>query len=210
VPLHGLSRPYKDFSYKHAAEDLKSILDTEHIDRVLLVGMSMGGYPSQMFGDLFPDRVDGFVALDTSPFGLDYYSASDLRWLKRVPGMAKMFPDQFLRKSMAKSVSQTSYSYNRMMSMLRPSSKQEIIEQLAVAYEQFPHENKDVHFTFPVLILLGDDDTTGKVSEYCRAWSNATGYPVHMIKNARHFSNGDNPEQVNAEIQKFADAVYAH
>ena len=93
--------------------------------------------------------------------------------------------------------------------MLRPSSKQEIIEQLAVAYEQFPHENKDVHFTFPVLILLGDDDTTGKVSEYCRAWSNATGYPVHMIKNARHFSNGDNPEQVNAEIQKFADAVYA-
>jgi hypothetical protein len=33
VPLHGLSRPYKDFTYHNAAIDLKSILDTEGIEK---------------------------------------------------------------------------------------------------------------------------------------------------------------------------------
>ncbi len=34
-------------------------------------------------------------------------------------------------------------------------------------------------------------------------WSKKTGYPLHSIKDAAHFSNGDNPEQVNKEIDQF-------
>ncbi len=48
------------------------------------------------------------------------------------------------------------------MSMLKPLSKAEIIEQMRVAYEYFPMENKDVDFQFPVLILVGRKDSTGK------------------------------------------------
>lgn len=29
------------------------------------------------------------------------------------------------------------------------------------------------------------------------------GYSLHYIKDAKHFSNGDNPEQVNSEIALF-------
>ena len=49
VPMHGLSVPYNDFSYENTARDLHQILEQEHIEKVCLVGMSMGGYPSQMF-----------------------------------------------------------------------------------------------------------------------------------------------------------------
>ncbi|MCI1967459.1 alpha/beta hydrolase [Clostridium luticellarii] len=28
-------------------------------------------------------------------------------------------------------------------------------------------------------------------------------YPLHIISNASHFPNGDNPGQVNSEIQEF-------
>ncbi|HHU83443.1 MAG TPA: alpha/beta hydrolase, partial [Firmicutes bacterium] len=71
VPLQGESRPYKDFSYKNCATELKEILDTENISQVILVGMSMGGYPSQEFAVQYPDRVIAFIALDTTPFGLN-------------------------------------------------------------------------------------------------------------------------------------------
>lgn len=203
VPLHGLSRPYQDFSYYQTATELKTILEKERIEKVILVGMSMGGYPSQEFASRYPDMVEGFIALDTTPFGMKYYSKSDLWWLKQVAPIAKWFTDGMLRKSMAKSVSKTKYSYKKMMEMLQPFTKAQIIEQMNIAYGEFAKENKEVSFTFPVLILLGDSDTTGKVKLYNEKWSKITGYPLHIIRNAAHFSNGDNPKQVNMEIETF-------
>jgi pimeloyl-ACP methyl ester carboxylesterase len=203
VPLHGLSRPYQNFSYENTAKDLKNILNKENIQKVILVGMSMGGYPSQEFAYHYPENVDRMVMLDTTPFGLKYYSKSDLWWLKQVAPLGKRFPNNMLRKSMAKSVSKTNYSYQKMIEMLKPLSKTEIIEQMDIAYGKFAKENKDVQFNFPILLLLGEYDTTGKVKQYNQAWAKATNYPLHIIKHAAHFSNGDNPEQVNLEIENF-------
>ena len=205
VPMHGLSRPYQNFSYADTAEILHSILRKEKIEKTVLVGMSMGGYPSQHFAARYPDMVSGFVALDTTPLGLQYYSVSDLWWLKQAAPMAKWFPAGILRWSMAWSVSKTEYSYKKMMAMLKPLSKAEIIEQMRIAYEYFPRENREVHFGFPVLILVGEKDSTGKVRTYCREWAGQTGYPLHFIQGAKHFSNGDNPEQVNREIENFIE-----
>ena len=64
----------------------------------------------------------------------------------------------------------------------------------------------DIDLKCPVLILLGDKDKTGKVKQYCMAWSEDKGYPLHIVKNAAHFSNGDNAEQVNSEIESFIEA----
>ncbi|MFA9462866.1 MAG: alpha/beta fold hydrolase [Velocimicrobium sp.] len=203
VPLHGLSRPYQNFYYEQTAKELKSILTREKIKKVILVGMSMGGYASQEFAYHYPEIVGGMVMLDTTPFGLAYYSKSDLWWLKQVAPIGKCFTDNMLRKSMAKSVSKTEYSYKKMIEMLEPLSKSEIIQQMDIAYGKFAKENKDVQFDFPVLLLLGDSDSTGKVKQYNKAWAKTTGYPLHIIKHAAHFSNGDNPEQVNLEIENF-------
>jgi pimeloyl-ACP methyl ester carboxylesterase len=203
VPLHGRSRPYQDFSYRHCAEDLLGILDRESIPKTILVGMSMGGYPSQAFAARWPERVEGFVALDTTPFGLGYYSRSDIWWLKHVAPLAKLYPDKILRRSMAKSVSRTKYARDKMTEMLAPHTREQIIEQMDIAYGGFIRENRDVSFSFPVLILVGEFDRTGKVRRYCEAWSEKEGYPLHIIRNAAHFSNADNPEQVNDEIRDF-------
>lgn len=203
VPLHGESRQYKNFSFQNTAKELKSILAAEHIDKVVLIGMSMGGYPSQEFAAQYPDMVLGFIALDTTPYGLDYYSRSDKWWLRRVERIAGLIPDTILRKAMSKSVSRTPYARRLMMKMLQPLSKAEICEQMGVAYAGFLKENRDVRFDFPVLILLGEYDTTGKIKRYCHAWSEKEGYPLHIIKNAAHFSNADNPVQVNEEIDCF-------
>jgi pimeloyl-ACP methyl ester carboxylesterase len=203
VPLHGRSRPYADFSYRYCAEDLLAILDRERIPKVILVGMSMGGYPSQEFASLWPERVAGFVAVDTTPFGLPYYSRSDIWWLKRVALLAKLYPDKILRERMAQSVSRTPYAYGKMIEMLKPHTKEQIIEQMDIAYGGFIRENRDLAFSFPVLILVGEFDRTGKVRQYCEAWAEKEGYSLHIIEGAAHFSNADNPDQVNIEIQTF-------
>ena len=203
VPLHGEYRPYTNFSYENTAIELKSILDTENIQQVILVGMSMGGYPSQEFAIQYPDKVSGFIALDTTPFGLSYYSTSDRWWLKQVGPIAKWFTDKMLRNSMAKSVSKTQYAHDMMLKMLEPLSKADIVEQMDIAYGRFFDRKESVHFNFPVLILVGEFDKTGKVKQYCEAWSKKEGYPLHIIKGAAHFSNADNYDDVNKEISDF-------
>jgi len=201
--MHGFSMPYHYFSYENTARDLNRILEQEHIEEVCLVGMSMGGYPSQMFAHLYPEKVQCFIGVDTTPFGTAYCSKSDLWWLSKVKPMANWFTDKMLRKSMAKSISVTEYSYNKMIEILALLSKKQIIEQVDIAYGKFAQENRDLHLTCPVLILLGDKDKTGKVKQYCIAWAEKTGYPLHIIEDAAHFANGDNAKQVNSEIEKF-------
>ena len=203
VPLHGKSRPYTDFSYENNAAELKSILQAESMNQVILVGMSNGGYTSQEFAFRYPEKVKGFVAIDTTPFGLKYYSKMD-KWLfSMFAPLMKLFPDKTLRHMMAKSVSKTPYAYNLMKSMQAQLSKAEIINLADLAYSCLMKENKDVDFAFPVLILLGEDDKALKVDQYCDMWSKETGYPLKIIKNAAHFSNADNYNDVNSEIRNF-------
>lgn len=208
VPLHGLSHPYFNFSYDNVAEELNRILETENIHKVILVGMSMGGYLSQEFAYKYPQKVLGFVALDTTPFGLSYYTKSDMWLLNKVNIISKCFPESYLKEIMAKSVSRTQYSYDMMKKMTENSTKRELVEQMNIAYKTFINENKDVHYVFPVLILVGEYDKTGNVKKYCKRWSEKEGYPIHIIKNAAHFSNGDNYEQVNYEIDNFIKGLY--
>ncbi|MBU3188486.1 alpha/beta hydrolase [Clostridium bowmanii] len=203
VPLHGKSRPYTNFSYENTAVELKLILDAENIKQVILVGMSMGGYPSQEFGIRYPDKVSAFIALDTTPLGLSYYSALDRWCLKLVEPMAKLFTNKMLRNSMAKSVSKTQYAYDMIIKMLEPLSKAEIVKQMGIAYGRVFDRKESIHFDFPVLILLGEYDKTAKVKQYCEAWSKKEGYPLHIIKGASHFSNADNYDDVNKEISNF-------
>ncbi len=207
VPRHGRSRPYSNFTYHETAVALNAILEKENIPAAVLAGMSMGGYPCQFFADIYPEKVLGFIGIDTTPLGKEYYSRSDIFWLEQVEWMAACFPGKLLKYSMAKSVSVSDFSYNKMMEMMSKSSSKEISRQMGIAYGQFIKENKDIEFNFPFIILVGDKDSTGKVKYYCEKWHEKTGRPLYYIKNARHFSNGDNPRQVNGIIDDFIKSL---
>ena len=203
LPLHGKSQPYEDYSSEHCAEDLLAILDRESFGKALLVGMSMGGYPCQMFAHLYPERTLGFIGVDTSPFGLSYYSKSDIWLLRYGVFMSNLFTEKYLIQAMVENTSGTDFSQNTMLRILQESGKRRILEQMKIIYGQFVRENCDMVLTCPVVLLLGEQDKTGKVTAYCKAWSEKEGYPLIIVPGAKHFSNGDNPSFVNAEIEKF-------
>ncbi|MDD7793383.1 alpha/beta fold hydrolase [Clostridium sp. 'White wine YQ'] len=62
---HGLSRPIgNQFSIKLLVEDLINIMDIERIDKVVLVGQSMGGILAQEMAFYYPNRIDKLVLVD--------------------------------------------------------------------------------------------------------------------------------------------------
>jgi pimeloyl-ACP methyl ester carboxylesterase len=66
------------------------------------------------------------------------------------------------------------------------------------------HEDTEYRFQQPVLLLCGTDDKSGNIRKIARPWADSDGNcTLHMIKNAGHNANQDNPEAVNVLISEF-------
>jgi len=55
------------YSEENTVEDMKAILDAEHVDAAVIGGMSLGGYMSLAFYRRYPERVKALVLVDTGP-----------------------------------------------------------------------------------------------------------------------------------------------
>ena len=206
TPAHGKSRPFAGFDFADSSVFIKSILDKYADERVVLIGQTLGGFLAQSFIKRYPDRVKGFVSIDSTPYGSVYYSKIDIWILKQVEWMAHLYPLRRMKKAMAKQVSATPKAYTNMMQMLSPYGKNELCHLMGLGYTGFLDDNCELEIPCPVLLILGEKDKTGKVAQYNKAWTRQTGYPLKIIKDAAHNVNVDKPDEVNALISDFLSA----
>lgn len=207
MPLHGKSKQYNLISYNDTADIIYNILKEENINNIILAGMSIGGYPCQIFASKYPDIVSGFIGIDTTPIGKKYYTKLDKWLIKHTSFFAKFFPEKLLKKSMAKSISKTQYAYKKMINIYNHYTKADMIKQMDMFYKQFIIENKDISITCPVMLIAGEYDNTGKVLHYSKEWAKDLKTELYIIKNAAHFSNADNYDEVNNIINKFVETL---
>ena len=206
APAHGKSRPYNNFAYGNAAAVLLQIINELQIKEIILIGQSMGGYIAQSFIARHPEKVIGFVSIDSTPFG-DYYSRSDIWWLKQIEWMCKPFSEKLLKVSMAKQNAVTKAGRENMLEMVSDYEKEELCHLMGIGYAGFLDDNRELQLSCPALILVGEKDNTGKVKQYNKAWSKRTGIKITWIPNAAHNSNVDNPEFVNRCMEEFLESL---
>ena len=66
APGHAASYPFEmTFSLEEKARWLHEILVLESFDRPVIVGQSMGGYLGQMYAQLYPEHLRGFISIDS-------------------------------------------------------------------------------------------------------------------------------------------------
>ena len=204
APAHGESRPYPEFTYENAANGIKMILDEYGVSAVVLIGQSMGGFIAQSFICRYPEMAKAFVAIDSTPYG-DYYSKSDIWWLRQIEWMSKLYPETLLKSSIAKQNALTEIGRSNMAAMIDGYSKAELCHLMGIGYAGFLDDNRACKIPCPVLLIVGEKDNTGKVRAYNKAWSERTGFPLAWIPNAAHNSNVDNPSIVNETIKGFIE-----
>ena len=202
APAHGKSRPYFNFSYEDATVVLLQILNVLQIKEVVLIGQSMGGYIAQSFMARYPEMVIGFISVDSTPFG-NYYSKSDIWWVKQIEWMSKLFSEKMLKASMAKQNAVTKAGRENMLQMINDYEKVELCHLMGIGYAGFLEDNKELKISCPALILVGEKDNTGKVKQYNKEWAKRTGIKMIWVPKAAHNSNVDNPEFVNRCIEDF-------
>ena len=209
APAHAASWPFEfSFNLKDKALWLDGILLQEGIDRPIIVGQSMGGYVGQMYSQLFPDKLKGFVSIDSAPLQREYVTAAEIWLLKRMEPVYRHYPWRWLLRSGTNGVATSEYGRRLMRDMMMVyDGDQERYAQisghgfriLAEAMEaDLPYEIK-----CPALLICGENDRAGSCIRYNKAWHKKTGIPIEWIKGAGHNSNTDAPEKVNSLIEEF-------
>ena len=74
---HGDSDHAPDMTYPAMVQDVLQFMDSQGLDRIILVGHSMGGKVAQAMSLLHPHRVEGMVVLDIAPV---QYTSTDSNW----------------------------------------------------------------------------------------------------------------------------------
>ena len=209
APGHGASRPFRlEFSLDDKADFLHGILEREGIVRPVLVGQSMGGYVAQCYMDRYPGTVGGFVCIDSAPLKREYITAAELWMLKRTEPMYRAFPWKLLQRCGINGCAMSDYGRQLMGEMMTAFEKDEYCKLAGHGFRilaQAIEKNRPYDIDCPALLICGEKDQAGSSKRYNRAWTKKTGLPLLWVKNAGHNSNTDQPELVNAMIEKFIE-----
>ena len=213
APGHALSWPFElSFDLRDKAVWLDGIFWQEGIDSPVIVGQSMGGYVGQMYAQLFPDKLKGFVAIDSAPLQRQYVTAAEIWLLKRMEPVYRHYPWKALLRSGTNGVAVTEYGRALMREMMMTYDGDQAryaaisghgFRMLAEAMEaDLPYEIK-----CPAQLICGEKDHAGSCIRYNKAWHKKTGIPIAWIKDAGHNSNTDQPDTVNRLIEELLERI---
>ena len=213
APAHNESWPFEfSFNLKDKATWLHEIIEKEKIASSVLIGQSMGGYVAQMYCELYPDRLKGFISIDSAPLQRRYVTAIEIWLLKRMEPVYRHYPWRSLVKSGTKGVATSEYGrklmYDIMMTYNGDQNRYSKISGhgfriLAEAMEaNLPYEIK-----CPALLICGTKDHAGSCIRYNKAWHKITGIPIEWIEGAGHNSNTDKPEEINRLIESLIEKI---
>ena len=213
APGHASSWPFEfSFSLADKAKWLNAILELEGFSKPVIVGQSMGGYVGQAYAQLFPEKLYGFVSIDSAPLQREYVTGTEIWLLKRMEPVYRHYPWKSLLKSGSNGVAESEYGRELMHEiMMTYDGDQERYAKLSGHGFRILAEAMEADLPYripcPAMLICGEKDHAGSCIRYNRAWHKKTGIPLHWIKGAGHNSNTDEPETVNTLIEDFVRGI---
>ncbi|MGN0665426.1 MAG: alpha/beta fold hydrolase [Huintestinicola sp.] len=213
APGHAASWPFSfDFSLMDKARWLNEIFEQESIKNPVIVGQSMGGYVGQAYAQLYPDKLKGFVAVDSAPLQRKYVTAIELMLLKRMEPVYCHYPWRSLLKSGTNGVAASEYGRKLMRDMMMVyDGDQKRYSQIAGHGFRILAEAMEMDLPYeikcPALLICGEKDHAGSCIRYNKAWHKHTSIPIEWIKDAGHNSNTDKPDIINSLIENLINSI---
>lgn len=213
APGHASSWPFRfDFDLFDKARWLKEIFDLEKIKKPIIVGQSMGGYVGQAYAQIYPDRLAGFVSIDSAPLQRKYVTSVELWLLKRMEPVYYYYPWKALLKSGTNGVATSEYGRRLMydIMMVYYGDKKRYSQLAGHGFRILAEAmEKDLPYEIrcPALLICGKEDHAGSCIRYNKAWHKNTGIPLKWIDGAGHNSNTDKPEIINSLLEDFVNSL---
>jgi 3-oxoadipate enol-lactonase len=200
------------YSMEQYADDLAQLLDVLRIDKVVLVGCSMGGYVSFAFWRRHRDRVRALVLADTRA-GADSEEIATRRRqlieLARSEGSSAVANAQIasiVGKTTREKQPDVYDAVHRMMAQAPAEGIVGALEAMMLRPDSTPLlATIDV----PTLIVVGEEDVPTPVKEARAMHDRISGSTLEIIANAGHLSNMERPAAFNHVLTEFLVALTA-
>jgi pimeloyl-ACP methyl ester carboxylesterase len=192
------------------AADVAALLDQLSIDRVMLGGLSMGGYVALAFTRRFPLRVRALVLADTRPQSDtdDGRRAREEQASKVLAEGMSAISDDFLKKVLAPA---TLNERPDVVARVREMILSTKAEGAAAALRGMAARSDQTQFLpniiAPTLILVGSEDKLTPPGDAELMHREIRGSRLQIISGAAHVSNLERPTEFNRSLIEFLRAL---
>src|SRR4051794_33851096 len=194
-----------------AADDVAALLDNLGLDRVVLGGLSMGGYVAMAFLRRHPERLHALVLADTKA-GADSTQVQANR--ERIATTVTEDPTStvLVDEVLPTLLGQTTAA-ERPMVTGRVRALVQAAPAGAVAWAQRAMAARPDSFdtlrslTVSALLVVGAEDTVSPPAEAEAMADAMTGARLEILPRAGHLSALEGPEEVNACLQEFLESL---
>lgn len=204
---HGNTKSEKtDFSIDLFAEDLINLIDTLEFDKVVLCGLSMGGYIALSAVEKYPQRFDGLILCDTQCIA-DTPEAKEKR-METIETIKSDGIENYADESIKNFFAAESYSTKQkeiaaIREMIMNTSEESLCNTLLALSKRNETCSNLENIKMPVLIMVGKEDKITPLEAAQFMHEKIKGSAISIIENAGHLTNLENPIEFNHQLKKF-------
>jgi 3-oxoadipate enol-lactonase len=198
---YGNSSKCYPWTITHLADDIKKLIDRLMSKKVILCGLSMGGYVALEFAASYPELLQSLILCDTK-------AAADTNQEKNQRAQAMLDistngPMPFARSFAQKCIHENSVAEEIAAESITKNGIYELLSGMMALSARKDQTETLSRIECPTLVLCGDKDKITPVSESEFLYNNIIQSTMHIIPDAGHLSNIQNPENFNLHLQKF-------
>ena len=206
---HGASTGPAQFTFEDAVGDIVALLGHLDLERIGLVGLSLGGNIAQEIVHRDPGRIAAMVVADSTCNTAARHSLQVPMTIASLSGLNMLGRDAFLHAT-ANLTAQDPAVQQYVREVNRTRSTQDAVQILSSMLTGALHPDETYRLPVPTLLMHGDNDHLGDILHSTRAWAQREPLAEYLaIPRARHASNQDNPAAFNAALTAFLDRILA-
>jgi pimeloyl-ACP methyl ester carboxylesterase len=204
---HGESVAPEPFAFVAAVDDVVALLDELGLERVGLVGLSLGGNIAQEIVHRSPGRVAALVVADSTCNTAARHALQAPMTVAALAGLGLLGREAFLQAT-ANVTARSADVQRYVREVNRTRSTRSSVQILTSMLSEALHPDEGYRLPIPALMMHGDGDQLGDIVSGTRAWAAREPLAEYVvIPEARHASNQDNPRAFNAALVSFLDRV---
>ena len=203
-------RPCAQPDVRHYAEGVRELLDSLHLERVVLGGLSMGGYVAFACMRLFPERISALVLANTRPAPDPEEAKETRRELARrvTEEGVEILPDLQMERLLSRAtLSGKPEVVEDVRGMILESSPDGVVAALGALRDRPDSRDLLGEIEVPTLVLGGEEDEISSSEVMGEMAEKIPGSFYVTLPKAGHLSNLEAPEEFNAALTGFLARV---
>jgi pimeloyl-ACP methyl ester carboxylesterase len=187
-------------------DDLLLFMDRLNIDKAIICGLSMGGYIALNVMKRFPSHFEALILCDTQCIA-DTAEGKEKRYkiIKEIQAEGVTdFNEGFIKKVFYKdSLTNKKELVEQLSNVVFSNSKNSITKGFAALAEHLETCTSLSKISVPTLIICGREDQVTPLAQSEFMNKNIKGSILHIIDNAGHVSNLEQPKEFNKYLSEF-------